>query len=132
MKALFDWFDHRTGYRKLLKGALYEHVPGGARWRYIWGSTLTFAIVVQFITGIFLWMNYSPSAQTAWESVFYIQHQMWGGAVLRGIHHFMAQTMVVLLALHMLQVIIDGAYRAPRSTNTSPAGRGGATSGAAR
>jgi hypothetical protein len=74
MKSLLDWLDHRTGYRKLLKGALYEHVPGGARWRYIWGSTLTFAIVVQFITGAFLWMNYSPSAQTAWESVYYINH----------------------------------------------------------
>ncbi len=69
--GLFDWLDNRTGYRKLVRAALFEHVPGGARWRYIWGSTLTFAIVVQFITGVFLWMHYSPSAQTAWESVYY-------------------------------------------------------------
>jgi ubiquinol-cytochrome c reductase cytochrome b subunit len=87
MKALFDWLDHRTGYRKLVKGALYEHVPGGARWRYIWGSTLSFAIVVQFITGVFLWMNYSPSAQSAWESVYYINEVLPGGCELRGIHH---------------------------------------------
>jgi ubiquinol-cytochrome c reductase cytochrome b subunit len=117
MKALFDWLDHRTGYRKLVKGALYEHVPGGARWRYVWGSTLSFAIVVQFITGIFLWMNYSPSAQTAWESVYYINHVMPGGWLLRGIHHFMAQVMVPLLILHFMQVIIDGAYKAPREIN---------------
>jgi ubiquinol-cytochrome c reductase cytochrome b subunit len=117
MKALFDWLDHRTGYRKLVKGALYEHVPGGARWRYIWGSTLTFAIVVQFITGIFLWMNYSPSAQTAWESVHYINDVVPGGWILRGIHHFMAQLMVPLLILHFMQVIIDGAYKAPREFN---------------
>ena len=57
MKSLLDWLDSRTGYRALTRAALYEHVPGGARWRYIWGSTLTFAIVVQFITGIFLWME---------------------------------------------------------------------------
>ena len=45
---------------------------------------------------------------------------MTGGWLLRGIHHFMAQAMVVLLALHLLQVVIDGAYRAPaRSTSGS-------------
>ena len=61
-------------------------------------------------------MNYSPSSQTAWESVYYIQHQMAGGAWLRGIHHFMAQAMIVLLALHLMQVVIDGAYRARASS----------------
>ncbi len=113
----FDWIDDRTGYRKLLRMALYEHVPGGARWRYVWGSTLTFAIVVQFITGIFLWMNYSPSAQSAWESVYYINEVLPAGWLLRGIHHFMAQLMVPLLILHLMQVILDGAYKAPREFN---------------
>src|SRR5690606_34742947 len=52
MNALLDWLDNRTGYRGLLKEALYERIPGGARWRYVWGSTLTFALAVQFITGV--------------------------------------------------------------------------------
>src|ERR671938_1601690 len=103
MKILFDWLDHRTGLRKIVSITLNENVPGGARWRYVWGSTLTFALAVQFITGIFLWMNYSPSAQTAWESVYYIQHEMSFGWLLRGIHHYTAQAMIVLLALHMMQ-----------------------------
>ena len=114
---LADFFDDRTGYRALLHEALYERVPGGARWRYVWGSTLVFAFMTQVITGLFLWASYSPSAQTAWESVYYIQHEMAGGWLLRGIHHFMAQAMVVLLALHLLQVVIDGAYKAPREVN---------------
>jgi ubiquinol-cytochrome c reductase cytochrome b subunit len=117
MKRLLDWLDHRTGVKKLTHEALYENVPGGARWRYVWGSTLSFALVVQFITGIFLWMAYSPSSQTAWESVYYIQFQMAGGWLLRGIHHYMAQIMTVLLALHLMQVVIDGAYKAPREVN---------------
>ena len=117
MKALFDWLDHRTGYRKLTHEALYEHIPGGARWRYIWGSALTFAIVVQFITGIALWFCYSASAQTAWESIFYLETQVPGGWILRGIHHWTAQLMVPLLVLHLMQVVIDGAYRAPREFN---------------
>ena len=114
---LADFFDDRTGYRALMHEALYERVPGGARWRYVWGSTLVFAFMTQLITGLFLWASYSASAQTAWESVYYIQHEMAGGWLLRGIHHFMAQAMVVLLALHLLQVVIDGAYKAPREVN---------------
>ncbi len=114
---LADFLDDRTGWRGLLHEALFERVPGGARWRYVWGSTLVFAFMTQVITGLFLWANYAPSAQTAWESVYYIQHEMAGGWLLRGIHHFMAQAMVVLLALHLLQVVIDGAYKAPREVN---------------
>ena len=117
LQALYGWLDNRTGCQKLLHEALYENVPGGSRWRYVWGSTLSFTFMVQVITGIFLWMAYSPSSQTAWESVNYIEHEMWGGWLLRGIHHFTAQAMTVLLVLHLLQVVIDGAYKAPREIN---------------
>ncbi|EEF57335.1 cytochrome b N-terminal domain-containing protein [Pedosphaera parvula] len=117
MKVLIDWVDSRTGVKKLTHEALYENVPGGSRWRYVWGSTLTFAIAVQFITGIFLWMGYAPSAQTAWESVNFIQNETTGGWLLRGIHHYTAQCMTVLLLLHLMQVVIDGAYKAPREVN---------------
>src|SRR5262245_56825437 len=115
--GIAEWLDNRTGYRGLVNAALYEPIPGGARWRYVWGSTLVMRFATKVVTGIFLWMAYSPSTQTAWESVFYIQHEMWGGWLLRGIHHFMAQAMVVLLAIHFWQVVWDGAYRAPRELN---------------
>src|SRR5204862_2195725 len=110
MKALLDWLDHRTGCKKLLHEALFENVPGGSRWRYVWGSTLTFTLAIQFITGVFLWMAYNPSSQTAWESVYFIQEEMLGGWLLRGLHHYTAQAMNVLLVLHLMQVMIDGAY----------------------
>jgi ubiquinol-cytochrome c reductase cytochrome b subunit len=117
MQSFLNWLDDRTGIRDFLAEALYESIPGGARWRYVWGSTLVFTFFVQLVTGVFLWMQYSPSAQTAWESVYYIQYQTDGGWLLRGVHHFTAQAMVVLLVFHMLQVVIDGAYRAPREVN---------------
>jgi len=117
MKALVAWLEDRTGMASLMHAALYEHVPGGARWRYVWGSTLVFAFFVQLVTGTFLWMCYSPSGDSAWESVYYIQYHLQGGWLLRGLHHYMAQAMVVLLALHLMQVVIDGAYRAPREVN---------------
>jgi ubiquinol-cytochrome c reductase cytochrome b subunit len=117
MKAFFDWADQRTGYKKLIHETLYENVPGGARWRYVWGSTLAFCFSIQVITGLALWVAYSAGSQTAWESVYYIQHEMWGGWFLRGLHHYTAQAMTVLLVFHLMQVVIDGAYKAPREIN---------------
>ncbi len=117
IRSLTDWLDSRTGFRRITNDALYERIPSGARFRYVTGSMLVFAFVTQAVTGIFLWMAYSPSSQTAYESVYYIQHQMTGGWILRGIHHFMAQAMVVVMALHLFQVVWDGAYRRPREFN---------------
>jgi len=117
MKPILDWLDHRTGYRAIVSESLYENIPGGSRWRYVWGSTLVFVFFVQVITGIFLWMAYSPSTQTAWESVYYLEYHLDGGWLLRGIHHYAAQLMMILMLLHVLQVIVDGAYKAPREVN---------------
>jgi ubiquinol-cytochrome c reductase cytochrome b subunit len=117
MQWFSNWLDDRTGYRELVREALYEHIPGGSRWRYVWGSTLVFTFFLQVVTGLCLWMGYSPSARTAWESVFYIQNEMTFGWLLRGMHHFAAQAMVVLMVFHLMQVVIDGAYRAPREVN---------------
>lgn len=117
MNSLISWLDSRTGFRELMHEALYERVPGGARWRYVWGSTLVFTFVLQMITGFMLWSAYSPSTRTAWESVFYIQNEMYLGYIIRGLHHYAAQAMVVLMAIHLVQVVIDGAYKAPREMN---------------
>ena len=114
---LYKWVDSRTGIQDSLEEALYENIPGGAKWRYVSGSMLVFAFMTQAITGIFLWMNYSAGSQNAWASVYYITYNMEGGALLRGIHHVMAQAMVVLLPIHILQVVIEKAYVKPREFN---------------
>lgn len=117
LKRLSNWLDERTGYRAFVRAMLLEHVPGGAKWRYVWGSCLAFVFMIQLVTGILLMTAYSPSDTTAWGSVHYIQYQMDFGWLIRGIHHFGSQTMVVLMALHMLQVVISGAHLAPREIN---------------
>ena len=85
IKALLNWADDRTGYRTSLNEALYERIPGGARWRYVFGSMLVFAFVTQMITGMILWMCYSPGSQNAYESVYWIQNELTLGWLLRGI-----------------------------------------------
>lgn len=117
MNKVLTWLNDRTDYRRLAHEMLFERVPGGARWRYVWGSTLVFTFTLQVITGLMLWTAYSPSAQTAWESVYYIQHEMTLGWLVRGIHHFAAQFMVVLMVAHVIQIVVDGAYKAPREVN---------------
>ncbi len=117
ISQLADWIDDRTGFRAILHEALDEPIPGGARWRYVFGSALTVVFAVQAVTGILLMTSYSPSSSMAWASVFYISHSMWCGWFIRGMHHFAAQAMVILLALHLLQVLWAGAYRRPREFN---------------
>lgn len=112
-----DWLDHRTGFRRFRDVMLLEHIPGGAKWRYVWGSTLVFVFSIQLITGVLLMTAYSPGDSTAWGSVYYIQYEMDFGWLIRGLHHFGSQTMVVLLGLHMLQVVIAGAHLPPREIN---------------
>jgi len=114
---VFEWLDHRTGYRKFLDMMLLEHIPGGAKWRYVWGSCLAFVFMVQLITGVLLMTAYSPGDSTAWGSVYFIQYEMDFGWLIRGLHHFGSQTMVVLMGLHMLQVVIAGAHLPPREIN---------------
>ena len=114
------WADHRVGHRKFLDAMLLEHIPGGARWRYVWGSCLAFVFTIQLVTGVLLMTAYSPSDTGAWASVHFIQYQMDFGWLIRGLHHFGSQGMVVLLAVHMLQVVIAGARTPPRRVNWWP------------
>jgi ubiquinol-cytochrome c reductase cytochrome b subunit len=112
-----SWLDERVGHKKLLEELLDEPVPGGARWAYVFGSALTISFVVQAVTGVLLMTAYSPSAQTAWASVHYISFTLPGGWIVRGLHHFGSQAMVILLGAHLLQVAIYGAYKRPREVN---------------
>jgi ubiquinol-cytochrome c reductase cytochrome b subunit len=114
MRGLLDWIEARTGWVRPVRDALLTPIPGGARWRHVWGSLLLFAFFTQVVTGIGLWMFYSPSAQTAWESVWYLEEAVPGGWLLRGLHHFTAQLFMVLLAVHLVQLVVYRAYTAPR------------------
>jgi len=112
-----DWLDARTGYRALVREALDEAIPGGARWRYVFGSALTCTFLIQFVTGLLLMTSYVPSSAHAWGSVWYISEEMSFGWLIRGIHHFGSSAMIVLLGMHLVQVVIAGAYRRPREIN---------------
>ena len=89
-------------------------MPGGACWCKVWPCVIAFLFCVQAITGFFLWAYYSPSAQTAWESVYFLQNEVVGGWLLRAIHHYSAHVLLAVLILAVVQSILTRAYRAPR------------------
>lgn len=114
MKGLWNWLDDRTGCGSVCTSFFCRPISKEARWRSLWSSLLIYNFLILLITGIFLSTTYSPSARSAWESTFFIQNEMILGWFIRGIHHFASQSMIILLAVFLLQIIVDRAYTAPR------------------
>jgi ubiquinol-cytochrome c reductase cytochrome b subunit len=114
IRRIVDFFDERTGIRSLVAHLLDEPIRGGARWAYVFGSALLGSFLVQLVSGVALMTGYAPSDKTAWASVHFIQFQQAGGWLVRGLHHYGAQAMVIVLGAHLLQVALYGAYKKPR------------------
>lgn len=114
VRRTIDFLDDRTGIRSVVRHLLDEPIRGGARWAYVFGSVLLSTFLVQVVTGLALMTSYAPSDKTAWASVHFIQWKQAGGWLVRGLHHFGAQAMVIGLGAHMLQVALFGAYKKPR------------------
>jgi ubiquinol-cytochrome c reductase cytochrome b subunit len=110
---MLNWLESRTGFVSMTKEFLTEDVPGGASYWYVFGSATLFAMILQITTGIFLTFFYAPSAATAWESTRAIYLNPWTHALL-SIHYWGASAMIALVFLHLLQVLVWGAYKSPR------------------
>ncbi|RMF93235.1 MAG: menaquinol-cytochrome C reductase, partial [Planctomycetota bacterium] len=91
-----------------------ETASPGRAWWTLGMSVTAFLLCVQAITGFVLWAYYSPSAQTAWESVYFIQYEVPLGWLVRGIHFWTAQVLVGWLGLYVTWLIVRGLVRAPR------------------
>ena len=111
---MLNWLDQRTGAVTAAKDFLTEDVPGGASYWYAFGSATVFAMILQIATGIFLTFYYSPSAATAWESTKYIIDKVPLGHLVLSLHYWGASAMIALMTMHLLQVLIWGAYKKPR------------------
>jgi len=110
---MLNWIEHRTGFVSMTKNFLTEDIPGGASYWYVFGSATLFAMIVQIATGIFLTFFYAPSTMTAWESTRSMYLHPFQHLVL-SIHYWGASAMIALVFLHLLQVVIWGAYKSPR------------------
>lgn len=107
------WLDQRTGYQQVWKAIFLRKIPK-VNWLYTLGSASLFVAINQIVTGILLTIYYVPTPDHAYDSVQFITTQVPAGWLIRGLHHWGASAMVVLVFLHMLRVIWYGSYKFPR------------------
>ena len=117
MPSIFRWLDERLDLRRAKRDLLDREVPARLTWWHTLGSATFTVFLVQVITGTTLATYYSASPDHAYDSIQYISHQVASGTLLRGIHHWGASAMVVLLIAHMIRVFAVGAYKYPREIN---------------
>ncbi len=110
------WLDSRTGIQSAVRQFLYEEVPASSGWHQVLGSVAVFLFLTQAFTGVLLAFNFAPTPGDAYNSLRYILTEVTGGRLIRGLHHWGASMMVVVVVLHMVQVFLYGAYKKPRET----------------
>jgi quinol-cytochrome oxidoreductase complex cytochrome b subunit len=114
MMAKFgNWMEDRFGWRGVWEAIFLRKIPH-VNWLYTLGSATLFVAVNQAITGILLTLYYVPTPDHAYDSVVYITTQLPMGWFIRGMHHWGASAMVVLVVAHLLRVFFYGAYKYPR------------------
>jgi ubiquinol-cytochrome c reductase cytochrome b subunit len=111
---MLHWLNDRTGLRDAWRRWADAPIGGGAGWGKALPAAILFVFCVQVVTGLVLWMYYCPGTSSAWESVYYLQTGVAGGWLLRAVHHYAGQVLLVLAGLYLLKLIFTGAYRAPR------------------
>jgi menaquinol-cytochrome c reductase cytochrome b subunit len=112
-----DWLEERSGLVGGIKYFLFRKVPGDSGWWHTLGSATLTAFLVQLVTGVILAMYYKPSPAEAHSSIEHIQHDLWGGWLVRGMHRWGASVFIILMFLHMGRVFLFGAYKYPRELN---------------
>jgi ubiquinol-cytochrome c reductase cytochrome b subunit len=113
--SLIGWIDQRFPLTKLWKEQVSEYyAPKNFNFWYYFGSIALLVLVNQLVTGIFLTMNYKPSAAEAFASVEYIMRDVDGGWLIRYLHSTGASAFFIVVYLHMFRALLYGSHRKPR------------------
>jgi len=115
IKNSYKWLDERLKINALIEYMGSKEVPRHSHsiFYYLGGITL-FLFIVQVITGILLLMYYRPGADSAYESVKFIVSEVSFGWLIRSIHSWSANLMILAAFFHMFTVFFTRAYRKPR------------------
>jgi ubiquinol-cytochrome c reductase cytochrome b subunit len=114
-KALLAWVDERFPASKFVSEQLLKYyAPKNFNFLYFFGSLALLVLVNQILTGIFLAMNYKPSAEAAFDSVEYIMRDVSWGWLLRYLHSTGASLFFVVVYIHMFRALFYGSFKKPR------------------
>jgi len=115
LREIALWIDERLHVSKLFASTAGHTVPASAgSWFYVFGSGTLLCFVLQIVTGICLAFVYVPSADEAYTSLEYLNYQQPLGWYLRALHYWGSNFMVGIMAVHMTQVFLFGAFKYPR------------------
>jgi cytochrome b6 len=110
-----DWLDERLDLGPIRHFIAEKGVPVHTQkvWYYLGGMTL-FLFGVQVFTGILLLLYYRPSAAEAYESVQFIVTKVQFGWLIRNLHSWSANLLILLAFAHFFSVFFLKSYRKPR------------------
>lgn len=120
--AVVQWLDDRYQVIEAVDAELYRPVPNyaTAAYRYL-GGVAVILIAIEFLTGFLLGIYYVPDGAgvpaPAYTSVVFIQQTAYLGWLVRGVHFWGANLLLVTTLLHMIFVFWNGGYRPPRELN---------------
>ncbi len=115
MSTIKSWLDDRFDFKPVLEFMDKKKVPAGPGWFwYYMGGVALFLFVVQVISGILLLMYYKASASEAFESIQFIMSKVQFGWLMRSIHSWSANLMVLAAFIHMFSTFFERSYRKPR------------------
>jgi len=110
---VWGWLDRRYQLGSLMDALLHVDIPHAARTYYLGGITLFF-FIVQATTGILLSLYYQPSPDRAYDSILFIMNEVNFGWLIRSVHSWGANLMILFCLLHLLRIFFQGVYKAPR------------------
>jgi len=110
-----QWINERFPLQKLLREHATEYYASkNFNFWYGFGVLSMLVLVIMIVSGIFLTMNYKPSAEEAFGSVEYIMRDVEWGWLIRYIHSTGASAFFLVIYLHMFRALLYGSYKKPR------------------
>ncbi|WP_059105126.1 menaquinol-cytochrome c reductase cytochrome b subunit [Shouchella shacheensis] len=124
LQKIYDYVDERLDitpmWRDIADHEVPEHVNPAHHFSafiYCFGGLTFFVTVIQILSGMFLTMYYAPDIINAHASVQFLQSDVAFGVIVRGMHHWGASVVIVMIFLHTLRVFFTGSYKKPRELN---------------
>jgi len=115
ISGLIGWVDERLPIVEAYERHMSKYyAPKNFNFWYFFGVLAMLVLVNQLLTGIWLTMNYNPSAEGAFASVEYIMRDVEWGWLLRYMHSTGASAFFVVIYLHMFRGLLYGSYKKPR------------------